>query len=322
MPRKIFITGGFGFLGQHIVQALHDAYPESSLLVQARSSRVLHLPVDRLERVSIVRADLKYPEDYAAQLEGVDTLVHSAAVVSFRKVDREKIIQSNVVATRVLAEQCARHQVRDFIFISSISAVGLDPPRVSDESLYPDLEVKKKKDAYGYSKLRAEQELAQFNDRMRVVSLNPSVILGPGSRIISRLVPVLRRAPFVPMLSFMNSFVDVRDVASAVVRAIEQGRSGERYIITAWNLDMLDFIRAALSALGREVPVVRVSRRLLVPGNWLVALLDLLRVNPGIRRLSDVAIDKVYSNEKARLELGWEPQISLSESLKDTIGWE
>jgi nucleoside-diphosphate-sugar epimerase len=121
------------------------------------------------------------------------------------------------------------------------------------------------------------------------------------------------------MLSYVNSFVHVRDVARAVVLALTKGRSGERYIVTAYNVDMLDFAHMALKAAGKK--------RLLFPvtGPWVRTLdaflwiLDLLGLNPGIRRPSEMAVDKACSWEKIRNEMGWEPVYSLEQSIADSV---
>jgi dihydroflavonol-4-reductase len=314
-----FITGGFGFLGQHIVQAVATLHPNAEIRVQARSQRALVVPIDRLPNVHIFRADLLDPTAFAGQLDGVETVIHNAAVVSFKKSDREKIIDSNINSTRELLKLSAEKGVKNFIFISSISAVQTAPPRVSDESMYPDLEYKKRIDAYGYSKMMGEIEALKYREQMQVLILNPSVILGPGSTQIARVIPWLRHLPIIPMLPTINSFVDVRDVANAVLHVMERGVSGERYIITSENINMVDFLQLAVDVMGRRTRIVPVSTGLVKIGDALVDLLDKLRINPGIRRISDINVDKAYFNLKAREKLGWTPTFTLEETLRATL---
>jgi nucleoside-diphosphate-sugar epimerase len=121
------------------------------------------------------------------------------------------------------------------------------------------------------------------------------------------------------MIRTLNSFVDVRDVARAVVLALTHGRSGEHYIVTSDNLDMLSFARLALQVAGSRAKVAPIPDRLLGLGDGLVGLMDRLGFNPGIRKLSDLNVDKAYSTEKIRRELGWAPAISLEQSLQDTL---
>ncbi len=314
-----FITGGFGFLGQYIVKALHAHDPEAELLVLGRTQRSTLLGVEKLERVNWIQGDLSNPEMFKAELQGVDSIIHNAALVSFCKSDADAIYQSNVVGTRNLAQAALDAGCKNFIFISSISTIGSDPPNICDESMYPDMEYKRQHNMYGYSKLVNEMELRELTDRMRVIILNPSVVLGPGSERIEAIFRVTRFLPVLPMLSYINSFVDVRDVAQAVLLSLTKGRSGERYIVTAHNTSIRAFTKMALNAMGKNpliLPVAGVGVRLLDAILW---VMDVLKLNPGIRRPSEMVVDKVCSWDKIKNEMGWEPEFTFEQSVIDTV---
>ena len=315
-----FITGGLGFLGQYIVKAIHEHDPQAELRVLVRTQRRTLLGIESLPGVRWVRGELTRPETYAAQLKGVDTVIHNAAMVSFRRSDAESIFRANVLGTRELAKAASEAGCPNFIFISSISAVGSRAPAASDETVYPDLETKRRTDMYGYSKLVSETELKELAGRLRVIILNPSVVLGPGSERIESVLRMARFLPVLPMISYVNSFVDVRDVAQAVVLALTKGRSGERYIVTAENMDMLAFIRLVTRTLGRKILTFQVAGAGVRLLDGLLWLLDLLRVNPGIRRLSEMSVDKPFSWEKIRREMGWQPAYSVEQSIADSLG--
>jgi dihydroflavonol-4-reductase len=315
-----FITGAYGFLGQYIVQAISQHDPQASLRLLVRRKRRLHLPIDRLPQVSLVQGTLDDPGTYRQALDGVDTVVHNAALVSFRKADEQAIYQANITGTERLVQAAEEAGCKNFIFISSISAIGRPtsaPQRLADEDTPVDLE-QKKKDPYGYSKVVGEQ-LVRRATGMRTIILNPSVIIGPGSERVETILRWLRWLPVLPMIPTLNSFVDVRDVARAVVLALTRGRPGERYILTGWNVDQVTFARTALRLLGRGTPVLPVSGRALVVGDWLVAALDGLGINPGVKKITSINIDKAYSSARAREELGWQPQYSLEDSIADTV---
>lgn len=314
-----FITGGFGFLGQYIVQALHQHDPGAELRVLGRTHRETLLGVENLENVRWIQGDLSEPETFQAELQEVDAIIHNAALVSFRKSDADAIYQANVIGTRNLAQAALDAGCKNFIFISSISAVGFNPEGVSDESMLPDMEYKREHDMYGYSKRTSELELMELTDKMRVIILNPSVVLGPGSDRIEAVFRMARYLPILPMLSYVNSFVDVRDVARAVVLSLTEGRNGERYIVTAHNAEMLSFAKAALKAAGKNpflFPVAGPGVRILDAFLW---IMDLLKLNPGIRRPSEMAVDKALSWKKIHREIGWEPQYSLEQSIADSV---
>lgn len=314
-----FITGGFGFLGQYIVQALHEHDSQAELRVLGRTHRKTLLGVENLKNVRWIQGDLSEPETFESELEGVDAIIHNAALVSFRKSDADAIYQANVLGTRNLAQAALKVGCKNFIFISSISAVGFNPDGVSDETMLPDMAYKREHDMYGFSKRTSEIELLELTGEMRIITLNPSVVLGPGSDRIEAVFRMARYLPVLPMLSYINSFVDVRDVAQAVVLALTKGRNGERYIVTAHNKEMLAFTKMVLKASGKNPLLFPVSGPWVRTLDALLWIMDVLKVNPGIRRPSEMAVDKALSWEKIRREMGWEPQYSLEQSITDSV---
>lgn len=314
-----FITGGFGFLGQYIVQAVHAHDPSAELRVLTRTPRKTHLDLAQLPRVAWVRGELTRPETFSQHLQGVDTVIHNAALVSFSPAQSQQLFAANVVGTRNLAQAALAAGSQNFIFISSISALDFRPPHIADETFLPDLEDKQKYDAYGYTKRLGEIELFAFKDRLRVLALNPSVILGPGSERVAAAVNLIRKFPLLPMLDFTNAFVDVRDVARAVLLALTHGRSGERYIVSAYNVRMLEFTRAIVKQMGKKTRVVPLSPAGLKLADGLVSLLDAIRLNPGLRRPSQMNIDKACSHVKISAEMGWEPALPLDQSIADSL---
>jgi dihydroflavonol-4-reductase len=314
-----FITGGFGFLGQYIVQAIHDHNPQGELRVLVRTQRKTLLDLGKLDRVKWVRGELTQPESFVEYLKGVDTIIHNAAMVSFVQADAQKVFDANVIGTRNLAQAAREAGCKNFIFISSISAVEFRPPQITDETFLPDLEYKKKYDIYGYTKRFSEIELGEMKNDMRVIILNPSVVLGPGSERVEAAIDAIRKFPILPMMDYVNAFVDVRDVARAVLLALTKGRSGERYIVSSHNVHMTEFTRAIVKQLGKTTRVIVLSPFGLRLADGLVSLLDALHLNPGIRRPSQMNIDKPCSHEKIKREMGWEPVFSLEQSIIDSI---
>ena len=314
-----FITGGYGFLGQYIVQAVHDYDAAGELRVLIRSQRKTRLNLEKLDRITWTRGELTKPETFAEQLKGVDTVIHSAAMVSFKPADRQKVFDANVVGTRSIAAAARAAGCKNFVFVSSFSAVEFRPPLVTDESFVPDLAYKERHDIYGYTKRLSELELIEMAGDMRVVILNPTVILGPGSERVDAAMNALRKTPIVPMMDYINAFVDVRDVARAITLAITKGRSGERYLVSAHNARMVEFTRAIVKYMGQRKTVFALSTAGVQIADGLVALLDMAGLNPGVRRPGLINIDKPCSSEKIKTEMGWVPAYSLDQSIKDSV---
>ena len=317
-----FITGGLGFLGQYIVKAIHDHEPEAELRVLVRTPRPMRLPLERPDRIRWIPGELTRPESLSGQLRDVDTVVHNAAMVSFLKADAEAVYQSNVVATRSLMNAALEAGCRNFIFISSISAIDFRPPQMTDETMLPDLEKKRRSDVYGFTKRTSEMELQEVKEKMRVIILNPSVILGPGSKDIDRTANALRFLPVVPMMQYTNSFVDVRDAARAVVLALSKGLSGERYIVNGASMGMIEFSKIFLRQMNRKALIIPLGQRGVQILDAVLAMLTALKLNPGIRRLTEMNIDKPCSSEKIFREMGWQPSFSLEQSIRDSLHLE
>jgi len=314
-----FITGGLGFMGQYIVRAVHEHDPRGRLRVLVRTRRPTFLRVESLDRLAWLEGDLLRPEAWEAGLEGVDTVIHNAAMVSFRRSEEDLIYRTNVVGTRNLVEAALRAGCRNFIFISSIAAVGVERGKVSDESMSPEPEALHHDSMYGYTKLLCEQHLMSVANRIRVIILNPSLVLGPGSDRIAMLTKAIRFLPVLPMPRFLHSFVDVRDFAQALVLSLTRGRSGERYIVTAHHADLLTVVRVALDVLGRRAWLVPVSGRGIAALEAVLWFIDVLGLNPGVRDVSRTNIDHEFSSDKIREEMGWVPQYSLEESIRASL---
>ena len=314
-----FITGGFGFLGQYIVKAIHEHDLQAELRVLVRTNRKTLLDVESMDRVRLIYGELLKPVSYTDELQGVDVVIHNAALVSFRRSDADAIYQSNIVGTRNLSQASLDAGCKEFIFISSISAIGFNPNGLSDETTLPNMDYKRGHDIYGYSKRTSELELMELAGRMRIIMLNPSVVLGPGSDRIRAVYHMARYVPILPMMTYINSFVDVRDVAHAVVLAFSKGNNGERYVVTAWNVDMLTFARQALQLAGRKNLLVPVSGGFVRLMDAMLWVLDILKLNPGLRRFSEMNVDKPFSNKKIKNEMGWEPTFTLEQSIADSV---
>ena len=89
--------------------------------------------------------------------------------------------------------------------------------------------------------------------------------------------------------------------------------------VTDFNLDMPTFTRTALQTVGWKRPVFVLPPAVIRMADGLISLLSFLHLNPGLRPLSAINVDKIYSTEKIRLEMDWAPSYSLIQSLKDTL---
>jgi nucleoside-diphosphate-sugar epimerase len=105
-------------------------------------------------------------------------------------------------------------------------------------------------------------------------------------------------------------------VAHAVVLALTKGRSGERYIVNATNIGMVEFINTVLRVMEKKVLIVPLSNRGIKVMDGFLQVLDKVGLNPGVRSLVQMNIDKACSTEKIREEMNWEPSFTLEQSVR------
>jgi dihydroflavonol-4-reductase len=305
----IVVSGASGMVGSQIALALIEAgigpvrglYRSKASLDSARRSWEFQGFGPRWDEVEWFRADLEDPTDVESALEGADYAVHAAALVSFRKKDEHLMLRGTPLLAEHMVNAALHHGLKGLIHISSVAVLqGTELPL--DESADPQ---RKGLNAYARSKFDAEMQARRGEaEGLNVLILNPSVILGlpfwaDGS---SRLLRSASKGlPAVPGGS--TGWVDLRDVAAAVVQGLRQPSWGERFILSGSNQAFETFYGGVADRLGkRRAPVLRARWPLELA--WrLLALIEALG-GPTAQLTKDsvrAATNKGgYRNDKAR----------------------
>lgn len=319
---KALVTGATGFVGSHVTRQLIDAGHTVRALY--RSERKLSQLADF--DVDAVAGDL----DDSARLEracaGCEIVFHVAAKADYWKDDdRDALWRVNVEGTRNLLAAAKAAGVRRVVFTSSASTIGILPGnQLADEST--DFNLPPERFWYAYTKLKAEEIAAEFAaDGLDVVTLNPAVIIGPGDLNAisgSFILETARLQWLLPLSSGGISVIDARDVARAHVAAIERGRAGERYILSAANLSYRQWFGLIAAACGVRPPLLSTPDWLLEPTARLIDGLRRLGIQtPMDANQARLGSAHVYFDAgKASRELG-APQIDIETSLRDTFVW-
>ena len=235
MSKKILITGGTGFLGSYIIaELLRSNYQVRAI----RRSRQLpsYLPPGVANGVEWVEGDVLDVISLEDAMQGIDTVIHSAAVVSFSPSDRARMMQVNVDGTANVVNMALENGISRFVYISSVAAVGRN---AAGGSVNEELKWQESKTSthYAISKHKAEMEVWRaIGEGLNAVILNPSTILGYGdwnSGSSSLFRNVYNEFPWYTR--GLNGFVDVEDVARATVLLMESTISEERFIINGGN---------------------------------------------------------------------------------------
>ncbi|MEP6637146.1 MAG: NAD-dependent epimerase/dehydratase family protein, partial [Acidobacteriota bacterium] len=229
------ITGGTGFLGSHLVrQLVDDGVKDIRVMATSIPDWLVDLGVDPLE------GSITNPADVARAVDGIKDIYHLAGRVSRERQDAREMYAIHVDGTRLLCDAAKAEGVKTIVMASTSGtiAVSEDGDVVPDESFPQPLEIISRWPYYASKTYQEMAALERFNGKgLRLVIMNPSLLLGPGDDRLSSTKVVLdfmaRKINAVPGGGV--SFVDVRDAAQAFRIAMKKGRHGERYLLGAAN---------------------------------------------------------------------------------------
>ena len=237
----IAITGATGYIGSQLLLSLtRGAGRGVGVRVVARDGSDCSF-IDAMQ-LEVVRADIQNQPALDLAFRGIDTVFHSAGLISYTKQGRGDLYDVNVLGIRNVVNACLHAGVRRLVVTSSIAAAGAteDGSPVSESSSFPEWQ---RRNGYMESKHLAELEVLRgAAEGLETVMVSPGVVIGrdpsnPASKSSSN--DVLRliyrgRIPVHPEGG--TGFVDVRDVADALLAAWRRGRTGERYLVVGHNL--------------------------------------------------------------------------------------
>lgn len=307
----ILVSGGTGLVGSHLLFHLTEKGNRVRAIYRnkkniAETERIFRFYTPdaqaRLDLIEWIEADIT---DYFAiedALEGIEQVYHAAAKVSFNPHESARMLEVNTQGTANLMNACLHAGIKKVCYVSSISSLGKSPDNAPiDEKV--EWQQDDYRSAYSYSKFRAEMEVWRASkEGLPVVVVNPSVIIGPVNwlRSSGRLFYSIKRGlPFYT--SGVNGYVDVRDVARAVVMLMESETVNERYVLNGENLSYKEFFSMIADALGKKAPRIKASR-LLTELGWRtnLVLCFIARKAPAITKDTARTAQTVsrYSSEK------------------------
>jgi dihydroflavonol-4-reductase len=308
---KVLVTGATGFLGKHAVDALrahgHDV---------VAFSRTGETRGDILDAASVLNA-----------ARGCEGALHCAGKVSRDERDAEELYRIHVDGTKTVLDACKEAGVKRVVIASSSGTIAIsdDPDHIATETDETPIGIISRFPYYR-SKLFAERAaLAMSTEGFAVISVNPSLLLGPGDDRGSSTEDVKllleKRVPAVP--SGGMSFVDARDAADGMVLALEKGAAGERYLLTSCNITIREFSQRVARIAGINPPMIPIPRSPLVARAGASLLDRALRKVGASLPIDPVSFEMAQyfwyaDSTKAERDLGWAPR-DANDTLADTI---
>ena len=315
------ITGGTGFLGSHLVrQLIEEGAKDIRVMATSIPDWLVDLGVETFEG-SITRQD-----DAKRAVEGINEIYHLAGKVSREQKDSREMYQIHVEGTRLLCDAAKAAGVKTIVLASTSGTIAVtkDGDVVPDESYPQPLEIISRWPYYASKSYQEMAALERFSGKgLRLVIMNPSLLLGPGDDRLSSTKVVLdfmaRKIGAVPTGGV--SFVDVRDAAKSLRIAMRKGRHGERYLMGAANWTFTKFFGRLERLTKVSGPRFALPSKLAVTGAQLIDSLfrqwDFASpVEPGAIEMAQYFW---YLNcSKAARELGFKPR-DPGETLHDTV---
>jgi dihydroflavonol-4-reductase len=317
--KLIFLTGGTGFLGHHLVPILLESGYRLRLLARPSAN------LDWLDGkpVEIAYGDVTDKESVQTGMAGCNYVVHAAGYFRFWGPEA-RFYHVNQYGTEVVCEAALAQGIKRFVHISTIVVIGApDPGEFIDEDTPC-----RPQDHYQKSKLAGEAVVAQkVAAGLPAVILRPGAFYGPYSRYaFNRLFveePLRGWRVQVDGGRRYTFPVYVPDVARAVHLALRHGRNGEVYNICDRSITHLALNCIVSQLLGIGAWRLNVPSQLMIVLAWLMEFIaKLTRREPfyPINLRHYVFNDWQVRSAKARLELGFEPT-ELRAGLQATIDW-
>ncbi len=325
-PTTIFVTGGTGFIGTKLVNALVAKGHTVRCLTRSTSNTegLSH------ERISFIPGSLFDPDSLKRGMEGCTQVYHLAAYAKNWAKDPREFFRQNVDGMQNVFDAARASGVERVVFTSTIVTMGPSHPGdIRDESM-PRITYRYYTE-YEESKVVAEQKaIEQAKAGFPVVIVNPARVYGPGKltegNSVSLMIEMYDRWKMPVLLNGgrdVGNYVLVDDLVRGHILAMERGRIGERYILGGENASLRRFFELVKEVTGRPRPQFSLPPKIALFYSWTekkkAELLGLYpQITPGW--VETFLQDWAYTCAKAERELGY--QITpLKEGIRLTYEW-
>lgn len=315
---KVFVTGGSGFIGGHLIEGLVRAGHEVSALARSPGS------ADVVQRYGAapIAADLGTLK--GEDLAGAEAAVHCAAYVE-EWGTRAQFWEANVEGTTRALEAARAAGVRRFVHVGTEAALfdGHDLIEIDETRPYPE----RHRFLYSETKAEAERRVLAANDPggMTTVSVRPRLVWGPRDKTVLPIVLRMAREGSFAWLDgggVRTSTTHVANLVHALLLALERGQGGRAYFVADDGTRTLrDFLTALARTHGVELPGRSVPSAVALPlataveGAW--RLLGVRRTPPMTRfAVSMMSRSVTVKTDRARAELGYAPVVGVEEGLE------
>lgn len=251
----VLVTGSAGLLGHEVVQQLLQQGKPVTIMYNQTMPALAQNP-----GVKAVKCNLLDVTGLEMLMHGVEQVYHCAAVVSFNPRNKQQLYKINIEGTANIVNAAIDAGVKKMVHVSSVAAMGrLRQGQTVTEAMHWTEETSNSH--YGKSKYLGEMEVWRgVAEGLQAVVVNPSIILGAGdwesgsSKIFKSV-----HDEFPWYTEGVTGFVDVKDVARAMLQLMDSPVSGERFILSAENKTYREVFNLIAAAFGKKQPHKKVT---------------------------------------------------------------
>ena len=319
---KALVTGATGFVGGAVARALVQRGIEVRVMARAGADlqNLQGLTVERVE------GDLRDQGSLRHALTGCRQLYHIAAHYALWARDPSIFYDVNVTGTKTLLEAARDVGTERIVYCSTIGAIGIPPEGGLGTEETP-VVFEQMAGHYKRSKYLAEQEVLKLaRAGLPVVIVNPSAPVGIGDvkpTPTGQVIVDFMKGRMPAYIETGMNIVDVDDVATGHLLAMEKGRIGERYILGSANLMLREVLEILSRLTGVKAPTIKLPRVAILPLAYLNQWMANITGQPPRIPLEGVKMAKYkmhYDCSKAIREHGF-PQTPPEVALEKAVKW-
>lgn len=319
------VTGAAGYIGSHLVDQLLRA-GQSVRIVEHPSASVEHLP---LKKIEVVRADIRDAGAMGIAMHGCTNVYHLAADPNLWRRDSSEFDAINHVGAVNVMRAALDNGAARVLYVSTESILTSEAP--SADPVVIESARFREEDMIGpycLSKFRAERAAFQLAEAGHpVIVCSPTLPIGPGDRNQTpptRLAVAFCRGKIPAYLDCGVNLIDVRDVATGLVRAMDRGRPGVRYMLGGHNTRLVRWLEILAEVVGRPAPRHSIPYPLALAVGWCSERW----ANAVTHRMPMATVTGVrltrrtmhFDHSASMAELGLSPR-SIEESTRDAVAW-
>lgn len=317
---KAFVTGGSGFIGQHVVRKLAARGYAVSALARSEPSAAIVREAGAVP----VTGDITDTASMREGMAGSDVLFHLAAWYQIGSPHWMEAEAINVGGTRRVLRLAHELGIPKIVYVSTVTVFGDTKGELVDETYFkggPFLT------EYDRTKWLAHYKVALplIEEGAPIIIAMPGFVYGPGDTgLAAQMMRMFYRGlSALPGPETTLTYTYVEDAAEGIVLAAEKGRVGESYVLAGPAIPLGEMVDFWSHLLGRRAPAVRIPGLALRPFAPLIgAASSVATMPPPFSEETTRVLGATYMarSDKARAELGWKTR-PLQTGMLETFKW-